>query len=58
MEVAGRLRELTAALGMPFIFKASFDKANRSSRHELRGPGMDAGLKVLGACASRSACRC
>jgi 2-dehydro-3-deoxyphosphooctonate aldolase (KDO 8-P synthase) len=47
VDVAGRLRELTAALGMPFIFKASFDKANRTSRSSFRGPGIDAGLKAL-----------
>jgi len=45
--VAGRLRDMTAALGIPFIFKASFDKANRSSRSSFRGPGVDAGLKAL-----------
>jgi 2-dehydro-3-deoxyphosphooctonate aldolase (KDO 8-P synthase) len=47
IEVAGRLREMTAALGVPFIFKASFDKANRSSRASFRGPGLAAGLKSL-----------
>jgi 2-dehydro-3-deoxyphosphooctonate aldolase (KDO 8-P synthase) len=47
IEVAGRLRDMTAALGIPFIFKASFDKANRSSRSSFRGPGVDAGLKAL-----------
>jgi len=47
IDVAGRLREMTAALGIPFIFKASFDKANRSSRRSFRGPGMAAGLKAL-----------
>jgi 2-dehydro-3-deoxyphosphooctonate aldolase (KDO 8-P synthase) len=47
IEVAGRLREITARLGVPFIFKASFDKANRSSRSSFRGPGIDAGLKAL-----------
>ena len=47
LDVAGRLQEMTAALGIPFIFKASFDKANRSSRASFRGPGIDAGLKVL-----------
>jgi 2-dehydro-3-deoxyphosphooctonate aldolase (KDO 8-P synthase) len=47
IEVAGRLRELTAALGVPFIFKASFDKANRSSEKSFRGPGIAAGLKAL-----------
>jgi 2-dehydro-3-deoxyphosphooctonate aldolase (KDO 8-P synthase) len=46
-EVAGRLKELTAALHVPFIFKASFDKANRSSGSSFRGPGIDAGLKAL-----------
>ena len=47
MEIAGTLQELTASLGVPFIFKASFDKANRSSRASFRGPGLEAGLKVL-----------
>lgn len=47
IEVAGRLRELTGALGVPFIFKASFDKANRSSEKSFRGPGIEAGLKAL-----------
>jgi 2-dehydro-3-deoxyphosphooctonate aldolase (KDO 8-P synthase) len=48
IEVAGRLRDMTATLGIPFIFKASFDKANRSSKSSFRGPGIDAGLKALG----------
>jgi 2-dehydro-3-deoxyphosphooctonate aldolase (KDO 8-P synthase) len=47
IEVAGRLRDMTTALGVPFIFKASFDKANRSSAASFRGPGIDAGLKAL-----------
>ncbi len=47
LDVAGRLKEITGKLGIPFIFKASFDKANRSSRGSFRGPGLDAGLKVL-----------
>jgi 2-dehydro-3-deoxyphosphooctonate aldolase (KDO 8-P synthase) len=47
IEVAGRLHEMTTTLGIPFIFKASFDKANRSSRASFRGPGLDAGLKAL-----------
>lgn len=46
-EVAGRMLEITRALGVPYIFKASFDKANRSSRTSFRGPGIDAGLKIL-----------
>jgi 2-dehydro-3-deoxyphosphooctonate aldolase (KDO 8-P synthase) len=47
IDVAGRLKEMTGTLGIPFIFKASFDKANRSSRASFRGPGMEAGLKAL-----------
>ena len=46
-EIAGTLVELTAKLGIPFIFKASFDKANRSSGASYRGPGLEAGLAVL-----------
>ena len=46
-EVAGRLQEITAALGIPFIFKSSYDKANRSSGTSFRGPGMDKGLEIL-----------
>ena len=47
VEIAGRLRDLTAALGVPFIFKASYDKANRSSAASYRGPGIEAGLRIL-----------
>ncbi|MBU6271964.1 MAG: 3-deoxy-8-phosphooctulonate synthase [Betaproteobacteria bacterium] len=47
METAGRLREITAALGIGFIYKSSFDKANRSSGASFRGPGMAQGLKIL-----------
>jgi 2-dehydro-3-deoxyphosphooctonate aldolase (KDO 8-P synthase) len=46
-EIAGRLKEITTRLGVPFIFKASYDKANRSSRASFRGPGIAAGLKIL-----------
>jgi len=46
-EIAGVLKEITTALGMRLIFKASFDKANRSSVASYRGPGIEAGLKVL-----------
>jgi 2-dehydro-3-deoxyphosphooctonate aldolase (KDO 8-P synthase) len=46
-EIAGRLKEITARLKVPFIFKASYDKANRSSRDSFRGLGIEAGLKVL-----------
>jgi 2-dehydro-3-deoxyphosphooctonate aldolase (KDO 8-P synthase) len=47
VEVAGKLKEITSSLGMPFIFKSSFDKANRTSSTSFRGPGMEEGLKVL-----------
>ncbi|AVT15826.1 3-deoxy-8-phosphooctulonate synthase [Paracidovorax avenae] len=47
MDVAGRLKETTAALGIPFIFKSSFDKANRSSGTSFRGPGREKGLEIL-----------
>lgn len=47
MDTAGTLKEITSTLGIPFIFKSSFDKANRSSGHTFRGPGMDAGLAIL-----------
>ena len=47
MEVAGRLKEMTTELGIPFIFKSSYDKANRSSGTTFRGPGIDAGLDIL-----------
>ncbi|MGI9025082.1 MAG: 3-deoxy-8-phosphooctulonate synthase [Burkholderiaceae bacterium] len=47
LDTAGTLKEMTAALGIPFIFKSSFDKANRSSGKSFRGPGMENGLKVL-----------
>jgi len=46
-EVAGRMREITQRLDIPYVFKASFDKANRSSSRSFRGPGIDAGLKIL-----------
>ena len=47
MDTAGTLKEITASLGIPFIFKSSFDKANRSSGTTFRGPGMDKGLEIL-----------
>jgi len=46
-ETAGQLKEITTALGIPFIYKSSFDKANRSSHQSFRGPGIEQGLKVL-----------
>ena len=47
-EIAGFLKDLTADLGIPLIFKASYDKANRTSRDSYRGPGLTRGLEVLG----------
>ncbi len=47
MDVAGRLKEITQKLGIPFIFKSSYDKANRSSGTSFRGPGMERGLEIL-----------
>lgn len=47
MDVAGKLKEITGKLGIPFIFKSSFDKANRTSGTSFRGPGLEEGLKVL-----------
>ena len=47
MDVAGQLKEITSALGIPFIFKSSYDKANRSSGTSFRGPGMARGLEIL-----------
>lgn len=46
-DTAGRLKEITTELGIPFIYKSSFDKANRSSGTSFRGPGMDEGLAIL-----------
>jgi 2-dehydro-3-deoxyphosphooctonate aldolase (KDO 8-P synthase) len=47
MDTAGTLKEITQSLGIPFIFKSSFDKANRSSGSTFRGPGIDKGLEIL-----------
>jgi 2-dehydro-3-deoxyphosphooctonate aldolase (KDO 8-P synthase) len=47
MDTAGTLKEITSALGIPFIFKSSYDKANRSSGSTFRGPGMEKGLEIL-----------
>jgi 2-dehydro-3-deoxyphosphooctonate aldolase (KDO 8-P synthase) len=49
LDVAGKLKEITSELGIHFIFKSSFDKANRTSGTSFRGPGMEEGLKVLAA---------
>jgi 2-dehydro-3-deoxyphosphooctonate aldolase (KDO 8-P synthase) len=46
-DTAGRLKEITAAVGVPFIYKSSYDKANRSSGRSFRGLGMDKGLEIL-----------
>ncbi len=47
MDTAGALKEMCAALNVPFIYKSSFDKANRSSAKSFRGPGMEEGLRIL-----------
>ncbi len=47
MDTAGTLKEITGSLGIPFIFKSSYDKANRSSGTSFRGPGMQKGLDIL-----------
>ncbi len=47
LDTAGQLKEITAELGIPFIYKSSFDKANRSSQSGFRGPGIEEGLRVL-----------
>jgi 2-dehydro-3-deoxyphosphooctonate aldolase (KDO 8-P synthase) len=47
LDVAGRMKEITGKLGIPYIFKASYDKANRSSSQSFRGHGMEEGLRIL-----------
>jgi len=47
LDVAGQLKEITSRLGIPFIYKSSFDKANRSSANSFRGPGLETGLRIL-----------
>ena len=47
LDTAGALKEICADLGVPFIYKSSFDKANRSSSSSFRGPGMEEGLRIL-----------
>ena len=47
LDTAGTLQEMARRLGLPFIFKSSFDKANRSSASSFRGPGLEAGLRIL-----------
>ena len=54
VDVAGKLKETTAALGIPFIFKSSFDKANRTSGAAFRGLGIEDGLAILAACKERT----
>ena len=52
-EIAGKLADIARRLGVPFIFKASYDKANRTSGRSFRGPGLDVGLRVLAGIKSR-----
>ncbi|QBB70937.1 3-deoxy-8-phosphooctulonate synthase [Pseudolysobacter antarcticus] len=47
LDTAGQLKEITSRLGIPFIYKSSFDKANRSSGASFRGPGLEEGLRIL-----------
>src|SRR6476646_5637778 len=47
IDTAGKLKEITGKLGIPFIFKSSFDKANRTSASSFRGPGLEEGLRIL-----------
>ena len=47
IETAGKLKEITKNLGIPLLYKSSFDKANRSSKDGFRGPGIEEGLKIL-----------
>ncbi len=47
LDTAGRLKEITDRLGIPFIYKSSFDKANRTSSQSFRGPGLEQGLRIL-----------
>jgi 2-dehydro-3-deoxyphosphooctonate aldolase (KDO 8-P synthase) len=47
LDTAGRMQEITRSLGIPYIFKASYDKANRSSKASFRGPGIEEGLRIL-----------
>lgn len=47
METAGRIAEITTSLGIPYIFKSSFDKANRTSIKSFRGPGIEKGMAIL-----------
>lgn len=47
IDTAGTLKDITGALGIPFVYKSSFDKANRSSGKSFRGPGIDEGLRIL-----------
>ena len=49
VDIASAMKEITDELGIPYLFKASYDKANRTSAHSFRGPGMDEGLRILAA---------
>ena len=56
LDTAGRLKEITDSLTIPFIYKSSYDKANRSSGESFRGPGMQEGLRILEKVRSQRAC--
>ena len=55
--LAAAIREIAARRGVPYVFKASYDKANRTSIHSFRGPGLDEGLRILARIKPNSACR-
>lgn len=57
LDTAGVLKEITSKLGLNFIFKSSFDKANRTSGSSFRGPGLEEGLKVLEAVKTQIGCQ-
>ena len=58
LDTAGQIKEICLKLGIPFIYKSSYDKANRSSGKSFRGFGLDAGLKVLDKVKLKLVCRC
>ena len=58
IETAGTIRDVASRCGVPVIFKASYDKANRTSLTSFRGPGLDAGLRILADVRARTGLHC
>lgn len=58
LEIARRLKEMSETLGVPLVFKASYDKANRTSGSSFRGPGLDEGLRILSQVRQQTASPC